>query len=374
MSKKKVTIFIICNSLICLIIGAFIPLTINNFYKKESIDPNMAKFMEVYDTIKDEWYFLDDGDEQSYINRALDAMVNDQNDDKYLRYYPKQEVDENRFGIGITVSSYNGYVIIRDVYENSPAKKANLTRDLIITKIDDVDILNMSMDEISKLISGPINTDVVLTCLNSDGKELTYKVVRNEFQKQSCFGTIEDDIATLRVTGFDTGTVTQFEDYLKTFKENDINKLVIDLRDNGGGYIYSFKKMADLFIPKNKILGEYIHKDESKNEISYTEDGVQYSFDKIAILVNENSASASESFTCAMKDNLENVNVYGLNTYGKGIAQKTISFTDGSSLKYTYAEYLRPDKSVNNGKVHKIGIQPDIEIKDEGKYNLIDKT
>ena len=372
MNKKRVTLFIICNSIICLIIGAFIPLTVLKFLPYNEKDPNMKKFMEVYETIKDEWYFLDEGDEESYINRALDAMVNNQNDDKYLHYYPKEEDNKDRYGIGVTVSSYNGYIIIKDVYEKSPAKKANLTKNMIITKVDGVDIHNKSISEVGELISGPLNSDVILTCL-SDGNVLDIKVTRSEFQKQTCFGTIDDGIATLRVTSFDTGTLSQFEDYLRIFKSENIDKLIIDLRDNGGGYIYAFKKMADLFIPKNRVLGEYIHKDPKNNEISYTEEGISYEFNDIVILVNENSASASESFTCAMKDNLDNVSVIGETTYGKGIAQKTISFSDGSSLKYTYAEYLRPNKEINNGKLHQIGVTPDIILKDEGNYTLIDK-
>ena len=373
MNKKRVTLFIIANSIICLIIGAFIPLTVIKFLPNNETDPNMKKFMEVYDTIKDEWYFLDDGDEETYINRALDAMVNDQNDDKYLQYYPYQEVETDKYGIGITVASYNGYLIIKDVYEKSPAKKANLTKNMIITKVDGKDIHNMSISEVGGLISGPLNSVVVLTCQKNDGSSVDINVTRSEFQKQTCFGTIEDNIATLRVTSFDTGTVSQFDEYLRIFKTNNIDKLIIDLRDNGGGFVYAFKKMADLFIPKNRELGQYIHKDAKNNEISYTEEGVSYEFKDIVILVNENSASASESFTCAMKDNLANVRVIGETTYGKGIAQKTISFSDGSSLKYTYAEYLRPNKNINNGKVHKLGITPDTILKDEGNYNYIDR-
>ena len=374
MNKKKFTIFAICNSLVCLIIGAFIPLSINNFYQKDEMDENMIKFMEIYDLIKDEWYFLDEGDEEEYIDRALNAMVNDQNDDKYLHYYPASDEDNsNQYGIGISVTAYDGYLKIKDVFNNSPASKAGLTSGMLITKVNGQDIFNKSLNEVSPLISGPIGSKVNLTILDEDGTTKVIEVTRNEYHKQSVFGSVEDGIGTIRITGFENGTVSQVEDYLNSFKKLETKDIIIDLRDNGGGYIYAFKEIADFFMPKGLELGTYIHKDPRDNEVSYTREPQKYYFDDIYILINQNSASASESFTASMMDNLDNVTVVGLNSYGKGIAQKTISFSDGSSLKYTYAEYLRPDKNVNKGKVHELGIQPDKLVKDEGNYKILEQ-
>lgn len=372
-SKKKLTVFFIVNSLVCLIIGAFLPVYFYDFFRPQEVDPNLTKFMEVYDLIKDEWYFLEDGDESEFIDRALSAMVNEQNSDQYLQYYPAPTSSETLYGIGVTVASYDGYLIVKEVSSSSPASKVGMKKDDIIIAVDNQSIFNMALSDVSNLILGPIGTEVKITCKSKQGDINNYIIKRNDYIKQSVFGSIEDGIGTIRITGFENGTANQVDNYLSVFKKNKVEDLIIDLRDNGGGYIYSFKEIADYFIEKNKELGTYIHKNQADNEISYTQSGVKYSFDTISIVINQNSASASESFTASMMDNLANVTVYGSNSYGKGIAQKNITFSDGSSLKYTYAEYLRPDKSVNNGVVHKIGIQPDKIVLDQGNYKILEE-
>jgi carboxyl-terminal processing protease len=157
---------------------------------------------------------------------------------------------------------------------------------------------------------------------------------------------------------------------LDGFASQNLDKLIIDLRDNGGGYIMAFTALADLFTPKDAVYGVYVHKDENDNYTARSESNPRYHFEQIVILINGNTASASESFTAALKDNLSNVIVVGETSYGKGIAQKTITFSDGSKLRYTYAEYYRK----GNVKLHQVGVTPDAVIAEEGHHLILQRS
>jgi len=148
-----------------------------------------------------------------------------------------------------------------------------------------------------------------------------------------------------------------------------MNNLIIDLRDNPGGFVMVFTKLADLFTPNGTIFGRYQFRNEADSYNLRASEAQKYSFDKIVILINRNSASASESFAASLGDNLDNVVIVGETSFGKGVAQKTITFSDGSAFKYTYAEYLRP----NGQKLHEVGVTPDVALIETGNHLIFER-
>jgi carboxyl-terminal processing protease len=332
--------------------------------------------MEIYSTIKDEWYFGEDvATESSYIERAIAAMVNEQTLDPYLTYSTIPEdstLTPPRFGIGISITAYDGYLIINDVFTNSPADKAGLLKDDIITTVSGVDIRYKTLSEVSNLIQGALRTNVSIGVIRNEVNR-TVSVVRDAWEQDSVFASDFGSYGVLKITGFDDNTSVSADRILATFsavsRPTKMNNLIIDLRDNPGGFVMVFTKLADLFTTNGTIFGRYQFRDEANSYNLRASEPQKYKFDKIVILINRNSASASESFAASLGDNLDNVVIVGETSFGKGVAQKTITFSDGSSFKYTYAEYLRS----NGQKLHEVGVTPDIELVEIGNHLIFDR-
>lgn len=372
--KKKHLIVTLISSVVCLCLGISITAVVmkNQGNNKTNSDANLAKFEEIYNVIADEWYFGDQAeDEATYIDRALSAMVNGQDTDSYLTYYPAPESEVKvTYGLGVVVTSYDGYLIIDRVYANSPASRAGLMAEDIITAVNGVSIRYLELSAVSSLIQGDYNTNVSLSIIRNDVNK-TITATRNVWVEESVRGYDHGTYGVLEISSFNDDTASSADTVLKGFTNNDgnvVKDLIIDLRDNGGGLIMAFTALADLFTPKGTKFGHYEFKNSKDSYDVYASSAQKYTFDNIYILINGNSASASESFTCAMKDNLKNVTVIGTLSYGKGIAQRTVSFSDGSSLRYTYAEFYR----TNGAKLHKIGITPDVNLPQKGAQVVYD--
>lgn len=373
--KIRHILFTVVCSLVCLVIGiSGTAAVMNNVGGNKPTDANVSKFQEVYNIIKDEWYFGDLAEDESvYVDRALQAMVNEQQTDSYLKYNAIPDSESNvTYGLGVSVAAYDGYLIIAQVYSNSPASNVGLQKGDIITSVNSTSIRYLALTEVSKMIQGDYHTTVEIEVIrNNEHKKFT--VTRNTWKEDSVFSLDKDNYAILQITGFDDNTSVAADNILASLTDSKrttkVQNLIIDLRDNPGGYVMVFTQLADLFTPKGTVFGRYEFKDSAKSYDVSATSGQKYNFDHIYILVNGNSASASESFTAALKDNLSNVTVVGTNTYGKGIAQKTITFNDGSSLKYTYAEYYRK----GGVKLHKIGVAPDVKIEEVGPHVIWDK-
>ena len=372
--RKHILLTVVC-SLASLALGISVTSQVmkKQSSKLTSDDANLQKFMEIYELIKDEWYFGDQAEDESvYVDRALQAMVNGQDTDSYLRYYGIPETEVNvTYGLGVTVSAYDGYIIIDTVHSNSPAAKAGILEGDIITAVNNVSIRYLTMSAITSMVQGDYNTQVKLTILrNGVTKEIT--ATRNVWTEDSVYSYDYGSYAVLKITGFDDNTATKADSYLAQLtassRTTKVKNLVMDMRNNGGGYVMAFTQLADFFTPKGTKFGRYVFKNDAESYDVSAASAQKYTFDHIYILINGDSASATEAFTAAMQDNLSNVTVVGTTSYGKGIAQKTISFADGSSFKYTYAEYYRK----TGAKVHKVGITPDIEIKEVGAQTVYD--
>lgn len=384
--KRKYRLIAVLSSIFFFLTGSVSTLALyNHFFGGALNQSEISPFQQAYNIIKNEWYFGSDEITEQYFNEGMQGLVNGRVDnavsriDPYLVYYPKAETTIPTYGIGIEVLTdgygyglYDGYYYVTKVYGYSAASGVLKEGDLI-SKVNGESIRYKHTDSLN--IKGEKGTDVTISYIRN-GQEYTHTFKRQEAVEHTVESELHVNYAVLTIDGFTTNTTGQLgtadlaKEKLEEIKREGISNLLIDLRDNPGGYIAAFKELADLFMESNKSLGNYINKHKDIIESPKTKDNQKYEFENIIILVNGSSASASESFTASMMDNLDNVTVVGTTSYGKGIAQRTITLNDGSSLKYTYAEYIRP----NGEKLHKIGVVPEtiIELRNYQSLNRND--
>lgn len=289
--------------------------------------------------------------------------------DEYTEYLTKNEYEDlivsvlgNYVGIGIYMAqTTDGNIIILFPIEGSPAEEAGLQSGDIIEKINGEDCSDMTIDKASNKIKGEEGTEVELEILR-DEETIIKKVTRRKIEiKYIDSSVINTNIGYIKLISFDQGSAEAFKEHLNALKEKNIKSLIIDLRDNGGGIVEEAISIAELFVPRGNIIMKSYDKDNKESVIKSS--NVNPETMKIVVLINENSASASEIFTAAIKDN--NIGkIVGKTTFGKGVMQEVIGMKSGGALKITIEEFMTP----NGDKINKEGIKPDIEI-DEDEYN-----
>lgn len=289
--------------------------------------------------------------------------------DEYTEYLTKNEYEDlivsvlgNYVGIGIYMAqTTDGNIIILFPIEGSPAEEAGLQSGDIIAKINGEDCSDMTIDKASNKIKGEEGTEVELEILR-DEETIIKKVTRRKIEiKYIDSSVIDTNIGYIKLISFDQGSAEAFKEHLNALKEKNIKSLIIDLRDNGGGIVEEAISIAELFVQRGNIIMKSYDKDNKESVIKSS--NVNPETMKIVVLINENSASASEIFTAAIKDN--NIGkIVGKTTFGKGVMQEVIEMKSGGALKITIEEFMTP----NGDKINKEGIKPDIEI-DEDEYN-----
>ena len=297
--------------------------------------------------------------EKNAKDAALKAVV-DSIGDEYSEYLTKKETDEwesylnGEFsGIGISFQKNDkGEYQVTEVFKDSPAEKSGIKIGDIILKVDGN--LYKTSEEMSEHIRGESGTTVELILMR-DNKEIKASITRETVKEKTVYAKVMDDgSGYIMIKSFEDGTAKEFETELSAFEKQGIKSMVIDLRDNGGGYIDEGMEIADRLLKEGTITymedvkgkRKYFNSDEKATKIKYV------------VLVNENTASTSEILTAAIKDN-NGGKIVGSKTFGKGIVQETTKFKDGSSLKLTVLRYFSPKGKV----IHKKGIKPDVEVK-----------
>lgn len=289
---------------------------------------------------------------------ALKAIVASLGDE-YSEYLTKKEtaawesyLNGEFSGIGISFQKNdNGEYQVTEVFKNSPAENAGIKSGDIILKVDGK--LYDTSEEMSEHIRGKNGTKVELV-LRRDNKEINATMTRETVKEKTVYGKVLDDgSGYILIKSFEEGTSEEFETELSAFEKQGVKSMIIDLRDNGGGYIDEGIKIADRLLKEGTITymedvngkRKYYNSDEKATKIKYV------------VLVNENTASTSEILTAAIKDN-KGGKIVGTKTFGKGIVQETTKFKDGSSLKLTVLRYFSPKGKV----IHKKGIVPDVKV------------
>ena len=337
--------------------------------ESESIGATLQRFKTLIDS-----KFLGEVNEEDLKNGAIKGYIAGLNDE-YTQYFTKEEMDEfyvdtmgNFDGIGIYMTSdtnTNTIVIISPI-KDSPAHKAGLLPGDIINKVDGKSYSGEELDEASNAIKGEIGTSVELE-INRNGEVFTVNVTRENVKVNHVESKIIDgNIGYLEIASFDEGCGEEFLKKYNELKEQNITSLIIDLRNNPGGIVTEALDIAEYMVDKDALL--LITTDKNNNKEEYRSEANGKVIDvPVVILVNENSASATEILAGALKDN-NAARIIGTTTYGKGLIQELIRLTDGSGIKMTTNEYYTP----NQNRINKVGITPDeiVELPEEFKDEL----
>lgn len=302
--------------------------------------------------------------EENLIEGAVKGYVEGVGDE-YTEYFTKSEMEEfeaevqgNYVGIGIYMmqNTKENNIIILYPIEGSPAEKAGLKSGDIIKKVDDTEFTGEDFEKVSTYIKGKEGTKVKIE-IERKGETLTFEVERKKIDLYPIESEIlQNNIGYIKVSSFDGDCAKEFKQtYNELNKSNKLKGLIIDLRNNGGGIVDEALDMADLILEKDKIELISINK-KGEEEIKKSKSNPIINV-PIVVLVNDNTASASEIFAAALKENGK-ATIVGEKTYGKGVIQELISLRDGSGIKVTIEEYFTP----NRNKINKVGITPDKEV------------
>lgn len=283
--------------------------------------------------------------------------------DVYSRYYTKDEYEQESVttegsyvGIGVAMQKYTaGGIQIVECYKGSTAEEAGVKVDDVITAINGEDITDTELQDVVSMIKDNEDKDVVLTVQRKgeDTQEITVKVSNVELP--SVFGEmLDENTGYIQITEFKGVTVEQYEEVFADLKEQGMERLVVDLRDNPGGLLNVVCDILRDILPEGLIV---YTEDKNGNRSEETCDGKNPLDMPLAVLVNGNSASASEIFAGAVKDYGIGT-IVGTTTYGKGVVQSIRQLSDGSAVKLTIANYYTP----KGNSINKTGIRPDVEV------------
>lgn len=299
---------------------------------------------------------MDDFKYYGYVAALKDPYTTYMDAEQYKSYLEESSGEFAGIGVTVTVDKFDKLVTVNTVYEDAPAAKSGLLEGDKIIGVFDEDVTSLDLSEVVKKIKGPIDTDVELSIYRSD-EERTFDVTikRAKVTIPSIKSKILDNnIGYIMITSFDEITSNLFKTAYDNLRKDNIKGLIIDVRNNPGGSLKAVLGIADILIPEGTILT--VEKKDGKKDI-YKSDPDHIDI-PLVMLVNENSASASEVLSGAVKDTKTGVLV-GNTTFGKGVVQTLLPLMGDSGLKITMAKYYTP----NNISIHDIGIEPDYNIK-----------
>lgn len=360
---KEVVILLLLTTVISLAMGGIV--TYNVVLKGEKVDDELQEFITNYDYIVDNYY--GDVDKTELVDSAIAGMLSTL--DKNSAYVGGTDTNFSIYlegtyeGTGIQVyNDDNGNIVVYSVFGGSPASKAGLKEDDIIIKVNDKDTTNMSIDEFSKLVKDQ-NGKFNITYKRGDSeKTVQLKVDTIEIQSVSSKVINKDNkkIGYIRTTIFANNTYEQFKKELDKLEDEGIDGLVIDLRGNSGGHLSAAEQIISLFLDSSHPIYQ-IKSKESKN--IYYSTGKETKNYKISILIDGNSASASEVVTSALAEQY-GAKTVGKKSYGKGTVQELQTLSDGEQYKLTTKSWLTSKGEVIDGK----GIEPDYDVTLSDEY------
>lgn len=310
-------------------------------------------------------YFLFDTDGATAFKDGIYKGFMEALNDPYSCYYTAEEYDllmestsGSYSGIGVTVSQNAETKVITVVkpFEGAPGAEAGMLPGDIVTQVDGKDISGLDINTVVSYIKGEEGTTVKIQVYresDNDYHELTVTRAKIEVPTVE-YEMLSDNIGYVQVTEFDDVTADQYIEAVDKLKSDGMEALIVDIRDNPGGLLDVVVKMLDYMLPEGTIV---YTEDKNGEGDTYTSDAEHYFDLPLAVLVNGNSASASEIFSGAIKDYGIGT-IVGTQTFGKGIVQNVLPFSDGSAIKLTVSRYFTPSGVC----IHGVGIAPDIEV------------
>lgn len=326
----------------------------------EGIGSDVESKLNALDSVLDNFYF-GDVDEEEAADNIYKAYL-DAYGDRYTVYYTPEEYQSilesttgKFYGIGaVCQKNDDGTILISEAYEDAPAYKAGIRDGDCVTKVDGRDITGMDLSSAVALIKGDKGTSVELE-VRRGGETLNFKVVRDEVNIKTVeYSMLDDGIGYIAISQFDNVTTQQFKDALEDLQAQNMKGLVVDIRSNPGGVLSVVVDILDEILPDGLIV---YTEDKYGNRKEYKGSDDSELSVPLAVLVNGDSASASEIFAGAVQDYNKGA-IIGTQTFGKGIVQTIQPLTDGSALKYTIAKYFTP----KGQDIHGNGVTPDIVV------------
>ena len=362
MNKHKKTLIL---TLVLILILTALPTTTLASNPELTPEESLLFYVQTLDYIKAKYPF--EVKDRDLINNSIKGLL--QGLDENSNYYTKEEADlllkgilGNYAGIGVVIEENEGHIVVNSIMKNSPAEKSGLKKGDIIVSVDNVKIKDLSLGEVSDLIQGLPDTKVKLGIIrNNNTKPIYLDITRANIKVNPVeYKIIEKDIGYIKLKEFNPYSSSCIKEALEEFNKKNVNKVILDLRDNPGGMLDQAISIGEIFIPAGPIV--HIRTRAGITTHISTNQKPKY---KLVVLVNENSASASEILAGAVKERNAGTLV-GKKTYGKGTVQTILPLPDGSILKLTTAEYLLPNKT----SIHKKGIEPDVEVENVGGKDL----
>ncbi len=360
MSSKKKTVVacvITCVATVILTVGTI-------FYLGGRDGFDYLKFQQVKSIIDSEFIYEHDGERMT--DYAISGMVSSL-DDPYSIYYDKESFESrmsdfsgNYVGIGVTMlyPEEEAYPVIQEVYEGSTAETAGIQKEDKLVAVDGTEFTHDNYNDLIDYTKGthlddPIGTAITVT-IERNGNRLDLTVERGDIKTTKVdYRMVGDGIGYLRVAKFDENTVPGIETAMEAMYGEGMESLIFDLRGCPGGDLESVCAAADIFLDKGVI----VYMEDKKGNRTYRYSDEEQDTIPMVILIDGNSASASEVFTGAMRDR-ERATIVGVTSFGKGIVQSLITLPDGSGLSITTEQYFSP----NGINIHGVGIEPDVRI------------
>ena len=328
----------------------------------------LNEFVENYNIILNS--YVNEVNKKELLDAAISGMYNYLGD-AYTTYINPDETDtltdqlEGEYeGIGVeimtlTTNENKNLIVVNRIFKDSAADKAGIKAGDVLVKLDDIDLSDKDSSYVANYIKNGNKANFVLV-ISRDGKEQTINIERSHVIINSVSSEAWGNIGYIKVDTFAANTDTLIKEEIDKF-DKKVNRLIIDLRDNTGGLLTQAEKTSDLFLEADKPV--YQIKDRNGEVSIYkAKNGVYRKFDKIVVLVNENSASASEILALALRESA-GAKVVGTKTYGKGTVQDTKMLESGAMVKYTTSYWLSP----NGNSINVVGIVPDVLVEDASK-------
>ncbi len=322
---------------------------------------SMEKLLSLKEYIKS--YYVEGAEDNKLIEGAIKGMFESLGD-PYSVYMTKDEFKNfnestkgSYGGIGVIVTrSEDGYVTVVAPIEDTPGERAGLKTNDKIIKVDDKDIIGIELEAAVNLMKGKEGTKVTLTVMRDAVKEpLVFKIDREEIiLKTVKSNMMENNLGYIRISMFDEDTGSEFKKALTALEAKNMKGLIIDLRQNPGGFINQCVEVADELLDEGLVV---YTEDKAKNREDYKSKKGKVDV-PFVVLIDEGSASASEIVSGAVKDRKAGL-LIGTKSFGKGLVQSIEQLKDGSGMKLTTQKYYTP----NGISINKVGIQPDIEVK-----------